>query len=262
MRVTWRKAVLCLLPAAAILWNGYTLMTRPDFARSRIPAPEEEARTGAEQLSANALGAAAPSSEHGGQKSPAVHHQEGGGTVADEPAPKSTTAVEGRGKEEEEEREKKGTLKLDLWTPTSSTGEGEQAEEEELKDAAEETSGTTRGPGIVQLNFMGRLGNNLFEYAAARALADRLGWALSVQPAPYNRKKYGLLTRPEGMKCFPGVRPVGPPPSSPEMATLETVKFRSVRAELEDPTPRSIKMEDWYQSYDLFAWHKDRLRKV
>ncbi|CAN0248487.1 unnamed protein product [Ectocarpus sp. 8 AP-2014] len=124
------------------------------------------------------------------------------------------------------------------------------------------TTAATRGPGIVRLNFMGRLGNNLFEYAAARALADRLGFALSIQPAPYNRKKFGLLTRPEGMACFPGVRPVGPAPSSPEMVGLETVKFRGVRRELGDPTPRSIEMEGWFQNYSMFKSEKDRLRKI
>ncbi|CBJ33114.1 alpha-1,2-fucosyltransferase, putative [Ectocarpus siliculosus] len=124
------------------------------------------------------------------------------------------------------------------------------------------TTAATRGPGIVRLNFMGRLGNNLFEYAAARALADRLGFALSIQPAPYNRKKFGLLTRPEGMACFPGVRPVGPARSSPEMVGLETVKFRGVRRELGDPTPRSIEMEGWFQDYSMFKSEKDRLRKI
>eukprot|EP00903_Cladosiphon_okamuranus_P012359 g11587.t1 len=120
----------------------------------------------------------------------------------------------------------------------------------------------TRGPGIVQLNFMGRLGNNLFEYAAARALADRLGWALSIQPAKVNVKKFGLSTRPEGMSCFPGVRPLGPPPTSREMAGLETVKFRGVRQELEDPVPRSIEMQGWFQDYGMFKSEKDRLRKI
>ena len=134
---------------------------------------------------------------------------------------------------------------------------------QEANDAHEvAAAAAARGPGIVQLNFMGRLGNNLFEYAAARALADRLGWALSIQPARYNVQKFGLLTRPEGMACFPGVRPVGPPLTSPEMAGLETVKFRGVRKELEDPAPRSIEMEGWFQDYGLFKTEKDRLRKV
>lgn len=129
-------------------------------------------------------------------------------------------------------------------------------------EAADAKAASIRGPGIVRLNFMGRLGNNLFEYAAARTLADGLGWALSIQPAPYNRQKFGLLTRPEGMACFPGVRPLGPPPSSPEMAGLETTKFRGVRRELQDPTPRSIEMEGWFQDYSMFSSEKERLREV
>ncbi|CAN0448022.1 unnamed protein product, partial [Ectocarpus fasciculatus] len=136
------------------------------------------------------------------------------------------------------------------------------AERPATNDDDATTAAAIRGPGIVRLNFMGRLGNNLFEYAAARALADRLGFALSVQPAPYNRKKFGLLTRPEGMACFPGVRPVGPAPSSPEMVGLETVKFRGIRRELQDPKPRSIEMEGWFQDYSMFRSEKERLRKV
>lgn len=116
--------------------------------------------------------------------------------------------------------------------------------------------------GIVNLKFMGRLGNNLFEYATARVLADRLGWALSLQAAPANVKKFGTLLRPQGMKCFPGVRPLGPPASSPAMAQLEAVPFRGFRRELADKTPRAITMMDWYQDFKPLAGDSDRLRQV
>lgn len=215
MRVSWKQAVLGFLPAAALVWNCYALMTRPDPEHLRIPTPQET-HTGA-LLKADVPDTKTPPEQ--GQNPPQSPQEEGRTKKVDEPPP--TVA-------------------------------------EEVDTAVV----VTRGPGIVQLNFMGRLGNNLFEYAAARALADRLGWALSVQPAPANEKKFGLLTRPEGMACFPGVRPVGPPPSSPEMASLETVKFRGVRRELEDPAPRSIEMEGWFQDYGLFSSEKERLRKV
>ncbi|CAM9866175.1 unnamed protein product, partial [Hapterophycus canaliculatus] len=129
-------------------------------------------------------------------------------------------------------------------------------------EAEAAAAASTRGPGIVRLNFMGRLGNNLFEYAAARTLADGLGWALSVQPARYNKQKFGLLTRPDGMACFPGVRPLGPPSSSPEMASLVATTFRGMRRELQDPAPRSIVMEGWFQEYSMFSSEKERLRKI
>lgn len=136
-------------------------------------------------------------------------------------------------------------------TGSQSVGVAQKGREEEA-----------RGPGLVQLNFMGRLGNNLFEYATARALADRLGWALSLQAAPGNKQKYSTLLRAEGMACFPGVRPLGPQASSPEMSALEVVWFRGVRQELEDTTPRTIWMQDWFQDYQLFAEDKDRIRQV
>ena len=123
--------------------------------------------------------------------------------------------------------------------------------------------GDSRGTaGIVQLKFLGRLGNNLFEYATARVLADRLGWALSLQPAPGNARKFGTLLRPQGMKCFPGVRPLGPPASSPAMAQLEAAPFRGFRRELADTTPRAIVMMNWYQDFKPMADDSDRLRQV
>eukprot|EP00903_Cladosiphon_okamuranus_P012376 g11599.t1 len=90
------------------------------------------------------------------------------------------------------------------WRPRPD-GWGVHQAANEVHEAA--AAASTRAPGIVQLNFMGRLGNNLFECTAARVLADRLGWALSIQPAKENVTWFDLLTRPEGMSCFPGVQP-------------------------------------------------------
>ena len=132
------------------------------------------------------------------------------------------------------------------------------------RDGAEGVDGDEHSitTGIVKLNFMGRLGNNLFEYATARALADRLGWALSLHTAPGNARKFGTLLRPQGMACFPGVRPVGPPATSPLMADLTPTPFRSFKKELADTTPRAIVMMDWFQDYKLFAGDASRLRQV
>ena len=141
--------------------------------------------------------------------------------------------------------------------PRSSSHQPDEAEG--ITDGGGDSS---RGTGIVQLNFMGRLGNNLFEYATARVLADRLGWALSLQPAPGNPKKYGTLLRPQGMKCFPGVRPLGAPASSPAMAQLEAAPFRGFKRELADTTPRAIVMMDWFQDFKPLAGDSGRLRQV
>lgn len=125
-----------------------------------------------------------------------------------------------------------------------------------------EEGGPERGPGMVELYFMGRLGNNLFEYAAARSLADRMGWALSLQPASWNRRKFDTLLRPDGKKCFPGVREIGPSRDSPEMKALQQVEFRSFNTELADRRPRRIVMQNWFQEYRLFSADADRLRQV
>lgn len=134
----------------------------------------------------------------------------------------------------------------------------------EWKQEQEEEEGEARGPGIVQLNFMGRLGNNLFEYAAARVVADRMGnWALSLQAAAGNAMKFSTLLRREGMACFPGVRPLGGSRiTGPEMRALSSAPFRNVRVELKDRTPRRIVMQDWFQNYQLFSQDRDRLRQV
>lgn len=155
-----------------------------------------------------------------------------------------------------------------LPAPVIPTAPGAQQKEQQPRqqDGAEiiiDGVGDSRDTaGIVQLKFLGRLGNNLFEYATARVLADRLGWALSLQPAPGNARKFSTLLRPQGMKCFPGVRPLGPPASSPEMAQLEAVPFRGFKRELADTTPRAIVMMNWFQDFKPMADDSDRLRQV
>lgn len=116
-------------------------------------------------------------------------------------------------------------------------------------------------PGLVELKFLGRLGNNLFEYAVARVFADELGWALLLK-AGFNKDKFKTLLKPHGMSCFPGVRPVLPSSWSPEMEKLQERPFRGFKQELADPTPRKITLSDWFQDYKLFAGEKDRLRQV
>lgn len=135
----------------------------------------------------------------------------------------------------------------------SSRGGSDRNEEQEER----------RGPGIIELHFMGRLGNNLFEYAAARALADRMGWALSLRTASGNKKKFGTLLAKEGMACFPGIRGVGPDVLNPEMRNLPILEVQEIGARQEFGTlPRRIVMQAWYQNYQLFSEEKDRLRKV
>eukprot|EP00752_Nemacystus_decipiens_P012193 g10810.t1 len=229
MRVPWKHAALVLLPAAILFWNVL--------------------------LYSSANGTSAP--VHQDTKTPQHKYERGdAGSNTGIPTEPDTGVPQ-----QYQEGVTAATGGDDI--PTHPRGAGAPHDPQAANEVHEvAAAAATRGPGIVQLNFMGRLGNNLFEYAAARALADRLGWALSIQPAKYNVKKFGLLTRAEGMACFPGVRPVGPPPTSPEMAGLESVKFRGVRKELEDPAPRSIEMEGWFQDFGLFKSEKDRLRKI
>lgn len=116
--------------------------------------------------------------------------------------------------------------------------------------------------GVVELHFLGRLGNNLFEYATARALADSLGWTLALTTAKGNPSKYGTLLRPDGMACFPGVRGLDAKASSPDIMELREVNFRGLEKELADHKPRRIIMQNWFQDYKLFSYYSDHLRKV
>lgn len=242
MRVPWKQAAaLAILPTSVLIWNAYV------YSRSvggSVGGSGAAHNTGAPQHSREGGGAAGSDTE-------SFHDVE----APQQPRKEGRPAAEGS--------DGGGSGGSGGSTPPNQDTGAPQHHHQAVNDVHEvAAAAAARGPGIVQLNFMGRLGNNLFEYAAARALADRLGWALSIQPAKANVKKFGLLTRPEGMACFPGVRPVGPPASSPEMAGLETVKYRGGLQELEDPAPRSIEMQGWYQDYGLFRSEKERLRKV
>lgn len=131
-------------------------------------------------------------------------------------------------------------------------------------DSSHREQAKSRGPGIVELHFMGRLGNNLFEYAVARTIADDLGWALFLHTARGNAKKYGTLLRPVGMKCFPGVRSLGPDINSPEMRDLPVLDSPGLKRRVNNfgSKPSRIVLRSWYQNYELFAAYKDQLRQV
>lgn len=135
------------------------------------------------------------------------------------------------------------------------------SEEEEHDERA-----ATRGPGIVEIHFKGRLGNNLFQYAVARVLADRPGWALFLSPFPYHLR--GNLQTPEARACFPGVQELGPGIDSPDMRDLPVV---IVGDESEDggkqeddigAFPQHVVMNGYFQDYSLFALQKDRVREA
>lgn len=146
------------------------------------------------------------------------------------------------------------------WTNGHEQQQQQQQEETSLQENEQKEQREKR-PGLVELKFMGRLGNNLFEYAVARVFADKLGWALSLK-ADFNKDKFKTLLKPHGMSCFPGVRPILPSSWSPEMDKLQELPFRGFKRELADPTPRKITMRDWFQDYQLFAEEKDHLRQV
>lgn len=153
--------------------------------------------------------------------------------------------------------------RVDPTDNTANTGAERKRKREQDQDQVGEEE-EARGPGIVQLSLIGRLGNNLFEYAAARVVADRMGgWALSLQAAAGNKNKYSTLLRPDGMACFPGVRPLGVSQmTSPKMQALKAAPFRNLRVELKDRSPRRIVMQDWFQDYQLISEDRDRLRQV
>lgn len=151
-----------------------------------------------------------------------------------------------------------------LWHPVASiisisddfkTGSG--ANEDKRLSLASDS--TTWPLGIVETRFHGQLGNNLFQYTAARTLADRLNWALYILPI---KKEGGLLT-PEAKACFPGVRGFGPDINNPEIRSLPVVGHRTFTGKhRRHSPPEHVVMNGFYKGYRLFARQKDRIRQV
>lgn len=98
---------------------------------------------------------------------------------------------------------------------------------------------------MIEVQYKGQLGNNLFQYCLGRMLAEDLGYALQADPIPGFPNTFALVD---------GERFESP-----------TVTLGGQQAELDQlllVRPRSrIVLNGWFQRYQYFRPHRDRIRR-
>jgi hypothetical protein len=96
---------------------------------------------------------------------------------------------------------------------------------------------------MIKVIYRGRLGNNLFQYALGRILAEEMEYELSTRPLPFPATK----DRVEGSSY-----------SSPEMTILRY--HIDIPALIADKTKRAIILDGWFQCYKYYAPFWARIR--
>jgi hypothetical protein len=130
----------------------------------------------------------------------------------------------------------------------------------------------------VKVNFLSRLGNNLFQYAIGRIIAEHHGLELECQQLHvpteqiFMGRKYDkgpIATLETLTRHFPGAplripgRRVDTPVECFEMSqdntwSGQTIDLQSILA---NRTPRQIRLAGFFQRYEYFAPYRDRIRR-
>lgn len=125
----------------------------------------------------------------------------------------------------------------------------------------------------VIVHFRGRLGNNLFQYAIGRIIAEELGFSLNCQsPGSITEgaPKFSADSTLVGLaRYFPNVRlridgsEYVSPVESYELSSIpgwkgQTVDFNAI---LSNKLPRQIRLEGYFQRYEYLREHKANLRR-
>lgn len=98
---------------------------------------------------------------------------------------------------------------------------------------------------MVDVRYKARLGNNLFQYALGRVIAERLEFELRADPIP------GF---PNTANRVAGARHEGPE----QILTGQTVNMESLSA---DRGPRRIVLDGWFQRYEYYRPHRAEIRE-
>lgn len=98
---------------------------------------------------------------------------------------------------------------------------------------------------MVEVRYKARLGNNLFQYALGRLLAEELGLELSAQPIP------GF---PNTAQRVPGVRHEGPE----QLLTGHAIDLQGILA---DRSARRIVLDGWFQRHEYYRPYRARIRE-
>ena len=125
----------------------------------------------------------------------------------------------------------------------------------------------------VVVAMRGRLGNNLFQYAVGRIIAEQHGFALACHTRPLGRTEY-LLNIPSARLTELSAYFPGAPLSLPGMVSTAPIACYDIdhrpgwdgqvfplAAELQDCRPRLIQLGGFFQRYEYFAPFRARLRE-
>jgi len=131
----------------------------------------------------------------------------------------------------------------------------------------------------VHVTLVQRLGNNLFQYALGRIIAEHHGLALHCVQRPYNywphqslgrRGNPGPTATLHGIaECFPSApldlrgRTVDAPVERYEIERGDGWKGHVLNLHeiLADPSPRQIRLYGFFQRYEYFGPYRDRIRE-
>jgi hypothetical protein len=98
---------------------------------------------------------------------------------------------------------------------------------------------------MVEVHYKGRLGNQMFQYALGRIIAEHLGYSLESSP---------LLGLPRTADLISGDTFQQP------IQTLQASQI-DLPAILQDKTPRKIVLNGWFQCPEYYLSHREQLRE-
>lgn len=99
---------------------------------------------------------------------------------------------------------------------------------------------------MIEVRYMGRLGNNLFQYCFGRILAERMGFKLEANPIP----------------GFPNTRTkIEGHDYSSRPTQFLTGQIVDLEAVVKDKTKRKIVLSGYFQRYEYYKKHKDVIRE-
>jgi hypothetical protein len=97
---------------------------------------------------------------------------------------------------------------------------------------------------MIQVNYRGRLGNNMFQYALGRRLAEAMGYKLSADPLPFAKTIEGIFGQ-----------------SYEEPIELFDNQVCDIGAVLANPTKRKIVLDGFFQQSQYYTPHMSKIRE-
>jgi len=104
---------------------------------------------------------------------------------------------------------------------------------------------------IIKVIYHGRFGNNLFQYAFARLLAEQMGYGMMEYEGEYAEHFDGVKN-----KLWPNIGSLAP--KTTQVLQGHKVDFNAIVA---DKTPRIIQSDGYYQRYEYYKDHRQKLKE-